>query len=98
MFLIGTLLSYSEAHPKQKGLFDKVRNWGYLASGLRNMFLIFIFFTYGSNMGKFMCEHLRDGDCTFWVNMTLNWQIPHGLCLYAGALAIIVATLVSETI
>ena len=98
IFLVGTLLSYSEAHPEAKGLFDKIRNWGYLASGLRNTFLFTLFFVYGSNTGKFHCEHLRDGDCTFWVRATLNWQIPQMFSLYVAALAIIVLTLVSETV
>ena len=98
IFLVGMFLSYSEAHPKAKSIFDKVRNWGYFASSLRNIFLLTIFFVYGSNCGKYHCEHLRDGDCTFWVQVTLNWEIPQMFSLYVAAMAIIVLTLVSETV
>jgi peptidoglycan/LPS O-acetylase OafA/YrhL len=96
MFFIGTLICDSEQMFKTWRPLDYVRRWGLCLSILRNIVLLFLFFSYGSYIGKDACHAVREGNCIYWQVVTINWLLPKEFCNYIGALAIILLGLTSE--
>lgn len=59
------------------------------------MALVFMFASYGSHVGKDFCEQNGKYNCNYWKYTTLDWFLPKPLCMYIGAVSIVLLALVS---
>tara|TARA_B110000285_G_C15007497_1_gene554638 strand:+ start:284 stop:574 length:291 start_codon:yes stop_codon:yes gene_type:complete len=84
-----------ESNPKGRPL-DAIRNLNIWWKIPINLFLLFIFFTYGSYGGNERCMEAHDGECEYWRIMSANGVIPRMVGFYAAAISIIILALTSE--
>ena len=74
---------------------DMFRNLSWPLGSLRNLVLLWFFFSYAS-INKHGCYYDFDEPCPYFNSVTLGGKIPWWICNYIGALAIFLLCLTSE--
>lgn len=94
MFFIGTFVCDFDNLKDSRPL-DVFRDLWWPLAVLRNLFLLFIFFTYGS-INMHGCYYDFDEPCPYFNIMTFDSNLPWWISNYLGAIAIFLLCLTSE--